>query len=79
MYNGFYIYIYIWILTLFLSVDVGLTMLANATHIRSKGALHRKPDIEGEGWQRPCHSLLALSSWTKLYVNNYLVGWSTML
>jgi hypothetical protein len=36
--------------TLFLSVDAGLMMLANMTHIRSKGALHKKPDIEGEEW-----------------------------
>ena len=35
-------------LTFFLSVDVGLMMLANLTHIRSKGAMHRKPNIEGE-------------------------------
>jgi hypothetical protein len=59
------IYVY-GFLTLFLSVDAGLTMLANPTHIRSKGALHRKPDIEGEVWQHPCHSLLALPPWPEL-------------
>jgi hypothetical protein len=59
------IYVY-GFLTLFLSVDAGLTMLANPTHIRSKGALHKKPDIEGEGWQHPCHNLLALPSWPEL-------------
>jgi hypothetical protein len=51
---------------IFLSVDAGLTMLANLTHIRNKGALHRKPDIKEEVWQHPCHSLLALTSWPEL-------------
>jgi hypothetical protein len=37
-YNMIYIY---GLLTLFLLVDVGLTMLVNPTHIRSKGVMHR--------------------------------------
>jgi hypothetical protein len=56
------IYVY-GLLTLFLSVDAGLTMLANPTHIRSKGVMHRNQTFEGEVWQHPCHSLLALMSW----------------
>jgi hypothetical protein len=38
------IYVY-GLLTLFLSVDAGLTMLANPTHIRSKGAMHRNQTL----------------------------------
>jgi hypothetical protein len=41
------------LLTLFLSVDVGLTMLSNMTHIRSKGAMHKNQKFEGEVWQVP--------------------------
>jgi hypothetical protein len=44
------IYVY-GLLTLFLSVDAGLTMLANPTHIRSKGAMHKNQTFEGEVWQ----------------------------
>jgi hypothetical protein len=51
---------------MFLSVDAGLVMLANLTHIRSRGAMYRKPDIEGEVWQRPYDTLLALPLWIKL-------------
>ena len=29
-------------------------------------------DIEGEVWQQPYHNLLALPSWLKLWVKNYL-------
>jgi hypothetical protein len=45
------IYVYVF-LTLFLSMDAGLRMLANLTHIRSKRALHRKKKtyIKGEVW-----------------------------
>jgi hypothetical protein len=50
---------------MFLSVDVGLMMLSNPTHIRSKGAMHINQIFEGEVWQRPCHNLLALSSWSE--------------
>jgi hypothetical protein len=38
-YNMIYVY---GLLTLFFSVDVGLMMLANPTHIRSKGVMHIK-------------------------------------
>jgi hypothetical protein len=66
MYDGFsMIYVY-GFLTLFFLVDVGLMMLSNPTHIRSKGALHRNPDIEGEGWKHTCHNLLAHPSWLEL-------------
>jgi hypothetical protein len=53
------IYVY-GLLTLFLSVDASLSMLANPNNIRSKGAMHKDQTSEGEVWQRPCHSLLAL-------------------
>jgi hypothetical protein len=59
------IYVY-GLLTLFSSVDAGLTMLAKPTLIRSKVAMHRNQTFEGEVWQRPCHSLLALLTWYKL-------------
>jgi hypothetical protein len=36
-YNMIYVY---GLLTRFLSVDVGLMMLCNLTHIRSRGAMH---------------------------------------
>jgi hypothetical protein len=58
---------------MFLSVDAGSMTLANPTHIRSKGVMHRNPTFEGEVWQHPCHSLLALSSWPERMVNDYLV------
>jgi hypothetical protein len=51
------IYVY-GLLTFFLSVDAGLVMLANPTHIRSKGVMHRNRTFEGEVWKRNCHSLL---------------------
>jgi hypothetical protein len=41
-YNMIYVY---GLLTLFFSVYAGLTMLANPNHIRSKGSMHRKPNI----------------------------------
>jgi hypothetical protein len=44
-FNTIYVY---GLLTLFFSVDSGLTMLANPTHIRSKGAMHRNHTFEGE-------------------------------
>jgi hypothetical protein len=58
------IYVY-GLLTVFLSVDAGLVMVANLTHIRSKGAMHRNKTFEGEVWQRPCHSLLELLLWSE--------------
>jgi hypothetical protein len=39
-----------------------MMMLSNLTHIRSKGAMHIKKNIEGEVWQSLCHNLLALAS-----------------
>jgi hypothetical protein len=33
----------------FLSVDADLAMLANLTHIRSKGVMHRNQTFEGGG------------------------------
>jgi hypothetical protein len=41
-YNMIYVY---GLLTLFFSVDAGLMMLANLTHIRSKGAMHRNKNL----------------------------------
>jgi hypothetical protein len=31
-----------------------------------KGSRTKTRDIEGEVWQKPCHNLLALSSWLEL-------------
>jgi hypothetical protein len=59
------IYVY-GLLTLFFSVDAGLTMLANLTHIRSKGTMHINQTFEGEEWKHPCHNLLELPSWSEL-------------
>jgi hypothetical protein len=42
-YDMIYIYGF---LTVFLLGDAGLTMLANPTHIRSKGAMHRNLTFE---------------------------------
>jgi hypothetical protein len=36
------------LLTVFFSVDAGLAMLANTTHIRSRGAMHINQIFEGE-------------------------------
>jgi hypothetical protein len=54
---GFHVYE---LLILSLSVDAGMVMLANLTHIWSKGVIHRYQIDEGEVWQCPCHNLLAL-------------------
>jgi hypothetical protein len=48
------IYVYA-LLTLFLSLDAGLTMLANPTNIRTKGAIHISHTFEREMWKFPCH------------------------
>jgi hypothetical protein len=63
MYDLFQYDLCIWIFDTFFSVDAGLTMLANPTHIRSRGAMHKNQTFEGEVWQHPCHSLLALPPW----------------
>ena len=38
-----------------------------------KGSHTKTRDIEGEVWHHPCHNLLSLPPWLKLYVNDYLV------
>ena len=38
-----------------------------------KGSHTKTRYNEGELWQQPYHSLLALSSWIELFVNDYLV------
>jgi len=54
-------------------MDAGLTMLANLTHIRSKGVMHKNQTVEEEVWWSPHHNLLALTSWPECMVNDYNV------
>jgi hypothetical protein len=53
------IYVYVLLAVLF-SVDPGLTMLANPTHIRSKGVMHKIHKFEGEVWKFHYHILMTL-------------------
>jgi hypothetical protein len=55
---GFYVYEF---MMLSLLVDEGMVIIDNPTHIWSQGLKHIYHMDEGEVWQCPCHSLLAIS------------------
>jgi hypothetical protein len=49
------------VINIILSLDAGMVMLDNITHIWSKEIMKKYKIDEGEVWQCPYHILLALS------------------